>query len=430
MKEQLFLDALMMLFGIHIIHIYLFSFRREAIRHKAFRYTAWAAYVIFLYLVMFSSSRYPLLTLSGNVILLTALLFAYGCGDLRTALFRSCIYHASRMVVEVVTQSVLLAALTEDPFVAGNLLSTIAMYIIIQMYKRWKGRDLAVPLSFRYWIRLFFVPVSSMIITRYAHVIALPSGKTTFFYFLAIFIILNNYLIFDIYDRMSVQALMERQNHAYEQEIRLCVRQAEEREAAYQQTSTLRHDLNGHLVALSALLEAGQTEETLKEIRKMLRDNSLNRHGVAETGNLALDALVNYKYATATAKDINMKCLLEVPAELFVEGTDLCIILENLLNNALEAVQNMPESERTISLAVQLIKGILIITVENPFQGEILRDSRGKFRSGKVGDHGIGLLSVERTAEKYDGELSISYEAGTFHVSVMLYQKEILHKHA
>lgn len=430
MKEQLFLDALMMLFGIHIIHIYLSSFRREAIRHKAFRYTAWAAYVIFLYLVMFSSSRYPLLTLSGNVILLTVLLFAYGCGDLRTALFRSCIYHASRMVVEVVTQSVLLAALTEDPFVAGNLLSTIAMYIIIQMYKRWKGRDLAVPLSFRYWIRLFFVPVSSMIITRYAHVIALPSGKTTFFYFLAIFIILNNYLIFDIYDRMSVQALMERQNHAYEQEIRLCVRQAEEREAAYQQTSTLRHDLNGHLIALSALLEAGQTEETLKEIRKMLRDNSLNRHGVAETGNLALDALVNYKYATATAKDINMKCLLEVPAELFVEGTDLCIILENLLNNALEAVQNMPESERTISLSVQLIKGILIITVENPFQGEILRDSRGKLRSSKVGDHGIGLLSVERTAEKYDGELSISYEAGTFRVSVMLYQKEILHKHA
>lgn len=229
---------------------------------------------------------------------------------------------------------------------------------------------------------------------------------------------------------MSVQALMERQNHAYEQEIRLCVRQAEEREAAYQQTSTLRHDLNGHLIALSALLEAGQTEETLKEIRKMLRDNSLNRHGVAETGNLALDALVNYKYATATAKDINMKCLLEVPAELFVEGTDLCIILENLLNNALEAVQNMPESERTISLSVQLIKGILIITVENPFQGEILRDSRGKLRSSKVGDHGIGLLSVERTAEKYDGELSISYEAGTFRVSVMLYQKEILHKHA
>lgn len=431
MKEQLFLDALMMLFGIHIIHIYLSSFRREAIRHKAFRYTAWAAYVIFLYLVMFSSSRYPLLTLSGNVILLTALLFAYGCGDLRTALFRSCIYHASRMVVEVVTQSVLLAALTEDPFVAGNLLSTIAMYIIIQMYKRWKGRDLAVPLSFRYWIRLFFVPVSSMIITYYAYAITLHSGKIFFFYLLSILIVLINYVIFDVYDKIGAQALIERQNQAYEQEISLCVKQAAEREEAYRQTRILRHDLKGRLVALDALLEAGQTAEAKREIEKMLEENSMNRHGIAETGNLALDALVNYKYAAASSEGIRMTCQLDVPAELFVAGPDLCIILENLLGNALEAVRQLSEEkEKWICLAVQFVKGALLITVENPYSGKVTVDSRGKPLSSKAGDHGIGLLSVERTAEKYAGEVSVQHEEEIFRVSIMLCQSEILHEHA
>ncbi len=429
MKEPLFLDILMVLFAIHIIHIYLTSFRREAVRHKAYRYAAWTVYVLFLYLVMFSNSKYPLVTLFGNLILLAALLFAYGCGDVKTALFRSCIYHASRMVVEVVTQGILLTTLAGDPFVVGNLISTIAMYIIIQLYKLWKGRDLAVPLSFRYWIRLFLVPVSSMFITHYAHVAALHSGETAFFYFLSIFIILNNYLIFDVYDKMSAQSLMERQNHAYEQEIRLCVRQAAEREEAYRQTRILRHDLKGRLVALRALLEAGMTQETRMEIEKMLEENSLRRHGAVETGNLALDALVNYKCAAASAEGIRVTCQLDVPTELFVEGSDLCIILENLLGNALEAVRQLTEeNDKWISLTVRLVKGVLLITVENPYSGKVILDSLGKLRSSKDGDHGIGLVSVERTAEKYAGEISIHYGDRIFRVTVMLCQQEILHK--
>lgn len=427
MKSQFFLDALMVIFGLHIIQTYLASFRREAKYHKAFRYAAWAAYILFLYIVMFSNSRYPLLTLLGNIVLLAVLLMVYGCGDVKTALFRSCIYHASRMAVEAVIQNSLLLTLPEDSFVAGNLISTIAMYIIIQMYRRWKERDLTIPLAFRYWIRLFSVPVFSIGIIHYAHVTAIQSDRMVLFSFLSILSILINYLIFDLYDKMSAQALMERQKLAYEQEIHLCVRQAAEREEAYRQTRVLRHDLKGRLVALSVMLEAGQTEETQKEIKKMLKENSLNRHGIAETGNLPLDALINYKYAAAAAEGIRMSCRLEVPAVLFVEGTDLCVILENLLDNAMEAVRKLPEGERQVSLDIRLIKGVILITVENPYQGEILLDSHGRIRSSKTGDHGIGLLSVERTAQKYAGEACISYEGGIFRVSMMLYSGENLH---
>lgn len=431
MKEQLFLDVLMMFFGIHIIHIYLASFRRETIRHKAFRYAAWAIYILFLYLVMFSKSIYPLLTLFGNILLLAALLFTYGCGDIKTALFRSCIYHASRMVVEVGTRSILLAALSEDPFVAGNIISTITMYIIVQMYRHWKGWDHTASLAFRHWIKLFFIPVSSMLITYYAYAITLYSGKITFFYFLSVLIVLINYIIFDVYDKISAQTLIERQNQAYEQEISLCVKQATEREEAYRQTRILRHDLKGRLVALRALLEAGQTEATKKEIERMLEENNLNRHGIAETGNLALDALVNYKYTAAYTDGIRMTCRLDAPAELFVEGPDLCIILENLLSNALEAVRLLSdEKDKWINLTVQLLKGVLLIIVENPYSGELVMDSRGNLRSSKTGEHGIGLLSVKRTTEKYAGEVSICHEGGIFKVSVMLCQSEILHKHS
>ena len=428
MTTQLLIDALMMFFGLHIIHTYLTSFRRETIYNKAYRCAAWAVYILFQSIVMFLNSRYPLFTLFGNIILVAGLLLSSGCVDVKTALFRSCILYASWMAVEVVIQSLLLAVLGEDPFAAGHLISNFTMYVIIQMYKRWKGRDLTAPLSFRHWIKLLFVPVSSMLITYYAYAITLHSGQMAFFSFLTILIILINYLIFDLYDKMSAQTLLERQNQAYEQEILLCVRQAAEREEAYRQTRILRHDLKGRLVALSALLEAGQAEKMKKEIEKMLEENSLNRHGTSETGNLALDALVNYKYAAAAAEGAQMHSLLEVPAELFVEGTDLCVILENLLDNALEAVQKLPEGERSVSLAVQLIKGALFITVENPYQGAVTMDRQGKIQSSKTGEHGIGLLSVEKTAEKYNGEVTISHENKIFRVIVMLCQPEILPK--
>lgn len=162
--------------------------------------------------------------------------------------------------------------------------------------------------------------------------------------------------------------------------------------------------------------------------QKMLKVNSLNRHGTAETGNLALDALVNYKYAAAATADIQMLCRLEVPAELFVEGTDLCVILENLLDNALEAVRKLPKEKRQIGLVVQFIKGALFITVENPYEGDILLDTQGKILSSKPGDHGIGLLSVAQTAEKYSGEAFISCEDGIFRASVMLLQRETSHE--
>lgn len=423
---QLFIDALMMLFGLHIIHTYLSSFRRETISHKAYHCAAWAIYILFQSVVIFLNSKYPLFTLLGNIILVAGLLLSSGCTDIKTVLFRSCILYASWMAVEVVVQSILLASLGEDPFAAGHLISNITMYVIIQIYKRWRGRNLTAPLPLRHWVRLFLVPVSSILITYYAYAIALNSGQMAFFFFLTILILLINYLIFDLYDKMSSQALLERQNQAYEQEIHLCVRQAAEREEAYRQTRVLRHNLKDRLMALRALADAEQTPEIKQEIEKMLKENSLNRHGPAETGNLALDALVNYKYAAATTEGIQMHWRLEVPAELFVEGMDLCIILENLLDNAMEAVQNLSEEERQVSLAVQLIKGVIIITVENPYQGEILLDSHGNIRSSKTGDHGIGLLSVERTAGKYCGDVSISHENGTFRIIVMLCQREIL----
>lgn len=429
MGDYGFLDVLMVLFAVQITRTYLAPFRKETAGHKACGYAAWGIYILFQYLVMASGAEHPLPILLANIVLVALIQVFSCCGDFRAALFRSGVFYASWMAVEVITQNVLLSMGTDGEhfFAVGNIISKIAMYITVQVHRRWRGQDSAIPLPFRYWAELFLVPAASMLVIYSAYLLTLRSGMHAAFPAVSFLMILINYVIFDVYEKMGAQALVESRNRAYEQEIGLCVRQAAEREEAYRQTRVLRHDLNDRLVAVSALLDAGRTGEAAGEIGKMIGENSLRRHQTAHSGNLALDALVNYKYSAALAEGTVMECRMEVPADLPVEGTDLCVILGNLLDNALEAVRQLPDGERRVGLTVRLSKGVLLIAVENPYSGNIMADGQGRIRSSKAGDHGIGMVSVERTAAKYGGVVSVRYDGGVFRVSAMLCTGEILH---
>ncbi len=429
MNIYMFLDVLMALFSVRIVHTYLASLRKGPVQHKTGYYTVWILYLLLQYLVITSNSEYNPLLLVLTSIVLMALIQIFSGSGIKTAMFHAGLFCAFWMAIESITYGLLLMAKTDGEhfFFTGNLISKTAMYLSVQIYRRWKGQnsEAFLFLRLRHWIELVLVPVSSMIIIYSTFLLTLHKWTNLLFALISVLTILINYVIFDVYEKIGIQVLIEKQNRVYEQEINLCIRQAAEREEAYQQTRTLRHDLKGRLVSLSALLESGQTEKAKREITQMLEENSLNRHGIAETGNLALDALVNYKYAAALSEGIQMECRLDVPAEFFLDGTDLCVILGNLLDNALEAVQKLPKgTNRKISLKVRLTKGVILITVENPYDGEIMLDSQGKIRSSKTGDHGIGLWSVERIVEKYGGTVSILHEDKRFQISVMLLQQE------
>lgn len=422
MHDYSLLDILMVLFAVQIVRIYLAPLKKEIPGRKLWRYVVWGSYIFFECLVITSVVENPLFILCINVFLVTLIQIVSCRGDYKTALFRSGVFHASWMAVEVITQNVLLLVRTDGEyfFTVGDVLSKIVMYIAVQAHKRWCVKETGAPLSLRSWAELFLIPVSSVLIIYGAYVLTLQSGMYVVFSVVAILMLIINYVISDVYEKMGAQALMEQQNRAYKQEIRLCVQQAEKREEAYRQTSVLRHNLKNRLVAISALLKEGKIGEASGEIEKMIQTNGLLRQAAAHSGNLALDALVNYKYSVALAEGIVMECCIEVPAELPADGTDLCVILGNLLDNALEAVRDLPKEKRRVGLTIRLTKGILFIAVENPYMGEIVVDEQNRIRSSKAGDHGIGLISVERTAAKYDGGVSVRYDGGVFRVSVTL----------
>lgn len=420
-------DILLALFMERITHTYISLFGRPQRNHAVWQAMLWLAYLCFITLVLSTNSPYPLVTLTGNILFMTLLYKLAHGEDLKTSFFHMGVFIAVWMAVEVAVNSVLLY-IAENPkaeFTLGNAVTQIIVYIAVQAYGRFMPKGKAAPLPLRCWLELFIAPVISVYVIYDAYSRSLEHGSDIGFVFISLLMVFINLIIFDVYERMISHTLVEKRNLIYEQEIEMCNRQAKDREAAYQQTRMLRHDLNDRLIGIGALLESGHSDEAAGEISRMLAENRLYRDNVSHCGNLSLDALINYKHSLASGMGIRLECCIEVPAELFVDGTDLCIILGNLLDNALEAVENLPAAQRLVKLAVRLEKGVLYIMLENPYAGEIVERGDGTIKSSKgPGElHGYGLVSVRKTVGKYNGELVIRHGGGVFRASVILYPR-------
>lgn len=432
MNEYRLLNILMVLFSTQVISTYLGSFHN----HKKIRRTAgwlgWVGYVLFQCWVMESSASQPIFILTINIFLIFIIYKSlYHVGS-KTALFHSGILYALWMLVEVATNYVLGktgADAMSYGFIVGNVISKIIMYILVHILKRCRKSDSLTDISFKYWARLFFIPLVTIYVIHNTFYLTFWNQRDIFFLITTILMILVNYVTFDVYDKLGRQQETEKRNLAYEQQIALCNKQAAERENAYQETRRVRHDLNGYLVDLKAAIQSGETMEAEKKIDAILKHNQIYRNEVSRSGNLVIDSLINYKYSLAQKEGIGMNCYVFVPEQMPFDGADMCIILGNLLDNAMEAVSTLPEGRRHVEVSVSQVKGSLSIMVQNPYAGKIRESSSGQILTGKQDgtNHGIGLPSVQRTVEKYNGELLTDYGDGIFKATVLLYPPENLH---
>lgn len=432
MVEYKILNLLMVLFSTQIANTYLKAFQNQRKSSDKIRWLTWGAYIFFQYWVMESNASQPLFILILNI---TLVFFIYKSSyyvNNKTAIFLSGIFYAIWMLVEVAVNNILYLTGMEDHsyfFMVGSAVSKIAMYIIVHTLKNYKKSNLFTDMPLYYWLKLFLIPIATFYIIHSTYCLTSPDSNNTFFTITTILMILVNYVTFDVYDKLGNLSSTEKKNIAYEQQIALCNKQASERETAYQETRQIRHDLNGYLLDLKATLQMNNIKEAEEKIDYILEKNRIYKNEVSRSGNIVIDSLINYKYSFVRKNRIDMKCYIFVPEQMPFDGADLCIILGNLIDNAIEAVCKLPAEQQHIDISVSQIKGSLSIVVRNPYDGNIIKSNSGQILTSKSDNknHGIGLLSVQRTVDKYNGELLIDYENKFFNVSVLLYPPENLH---
>ena len=198
----------------------------------------------------------------------------------------------------------------------------------------------------------------------------------------------------------------------------LMQRHVEEVQNIYKTMRIWRHDYHNHIQTLLALQESGQGER-LKSYLLTLNDDLTTVDSVIKTGNVMADAILNSKLSLIKSHGIetNVKALL--PEKLSVSDVDMCVILGNMLDNAMEACLRQKEGERFIRVYIAPMKRQLYISVTNS-AGEMRRRGKHFFSTKGLRGHGFGLMRIDRIAAKYDGCVNRQSEEGVFATEVLL----------
>ena len=193
----------------------------------------------------------------------------------------------------------------------------------------------------------------------------------------------------------------------------------EEVQNMYQQMRTWRHDYKNHLQVMKAYLDMGEYEELSDYILEL--DRELTRiDKVIETGKLTLDAILNSKIATARAKQIEVNVKVVLPPELSVADYDLCVLLGNLLDNAIEGCDSQKEGERRfLRIYIGVLREQLYLTVTNSHNVPVKREG-GRYHSTKASDRGLGMMSIDSIVSRYHGYVNRKNDESVFVTEVLL----------
>ena len=196
----------------------------------------------------------------------------------------------------------------------------------------------------------------------------------------------------------------------------------QEVENMYRQTRGWRHDYRNHIQTMKAYAANGDLE-AIKKYLDML-DVDLNTvDTVVKTGNPMADAILNSKISLAKARNIPVRVDAHIPVKLKTSELDLCCIIGNLFDNAIEASMKLPEEERFIRVYMDMKGTQLYISFTNFAAGGKLSKVGKGFRTSKGEGHGFGLVRIDAIVERLEGYLSRNSEEGAFTTEILIPQE-------
>lgn len=195
----------------------------------------------------------------------------------------------------------------------------------------------------------------------------------------------------------------------------------QEVENMYRQMRGWRHDYRNHIQTIKALAENGDMEAVMQYLDGLELDlNTVDT--VIKTGNAMADAILNSKISLARSKNIEVHVDAHIPVKLKMSELDLCVILGNLFDNAIEASMKLPEGGRMIRVYMDMKNTQLYISFTNFTATGKLEKVGRLFRTSKGKGHGLGLIRIDAIVERLGGYLSRNSEEGAFTTEILIPQ--------
>ena len=192
-------------------------------------------------------------------------------------------------------------------------------------------------------------------------------------------------------------------------------------ENMYRQIRGWRHDYRNHIQLMKVLAANGELDALKVYLDEL--DTDLNTvDTVIKTGNSMADAILNSKISLARSKGITVQCDAKIPVKLKMSELDLCCIIGNLFDNAIDASLSLPEDQRLIRVYMDMKGSQLYISFTNFTSAKKLVKVGRLFQTTKGDGHGFGLVRIDNIVDRLDGYLNRNSEDGAFTTEILIPQ--------
>lgn len=303
-----------------------------------------------------------------------------------------------------------------------NIMLIPFVMLIPKLQKEQRTQSQYAPLTL---VVMLCIPVASaiylLLIQHYYNILPIDKRSSPSIYAASILALFIGIAALWLFDRVASQARHLAQSEADVSQLHMEKMHQKDMQAIYDQMRIWKHDYNNQIGVMRALVEKKQYDEL--ELYIIQNSESFQRiASYINTGNVALDALLDMKSALAKQDQITFITDIALPAIVPMGDGDFCALIGNLLDNAIEANERISDaSQRSVSLKIEVLQRNLHISIQNPTDGRIQLHGTSIVTS-KIDKtmHGFGLRSIERIVEAHNGYMNIKHEDRAFSVEILI----------
>ena len=365
--------------------------------------------------LLFSS---PAMNILSNITSLFLIFFPYRIKKTKKCLAVFIIYVINALVDSIVILSLTKYTMGQPVNQVYECVTSFALLFIAIIIQRTTEPEKEITLPALNMAALLMVPVVSIVYIYYLIIVAHEIKEIVIFAALALLFI--NIPIFYLYHsllkfysaRMNEQVFKQMlEVYSYQLDI---ARESEER---------VRHDIKHHIIELSAMAKKNNNDDMIKYLSGM-KDFMLNPKEYSTTGNQEIDGVLNYMLQKANKTLNQVDVQINIPKDLYFNNFNICVILGNLVDNAVREASK--SKEKLLTIKMQIKQEVLLIFIENSYSGKILEKRNGlQTTQPELAIHGIGLENVKKVVIANGGEIKIDYTSNRFCVQVLLYMSRI-----
>lgn len=310
------------------------------------------------------------------------------------------------------------STLHESNFWVRNIFASLTAFLLCQLLFTLIRKKHAI---FSWYEAIFYTMLAAGEITVFAYICkyiqSYSSGMFLIFFLLGC-LVLDGYIVAVFY-RISIVRKTEKENALLQQQSEMQLEVYSDLQQRYQNSMRTIHDAKRHVRALESLIQSDHLAEA-QQYKESLFQKLNELQPSIQCDNPLLSAILNHVFLKTEQRHIALKMDLQGEERLsMLAGVDLTTIVSNLLDNAVDAVSELPEEQRYIHFAVAFRMEKIMIHVENPTKDDLKREGN-TIVSTKEGHLGLGLKNVEMVVKKYKGDFKTDVKDGNFVVAITI----------